>query len=136
MPEAPIGFDESTPPEQLTGSLPSIAVSPDSVSRQPPPFGSAKPSDSSHIGSNHENGTEISAASISSIGLVMPACFQSAAAAAREAGGVTWSRSAADVASERITVPWIQAGFGEPEATSSAAMTRAQAPSEDGQVSS
>ena len=31
MPEAPIGFDESTPPEQLTGSLPSIAVSPDSV---------------------------------------------------------------------------------------------------------
>jgi hypothetical protein len=27
------------------------------VSRQPPPFASAKPRLSSHIGSNHENGT-------------------------------------------------------------------------------
>ncbi len=36
----------------------------------------------------------------------------------------------------RITVPWIQAGFGEAAAVSSSAMTTAQAPSEDGQVSS
>jgi hypothetical protein len=34
-----------------------MAVAPDSVSLQPPPLASAKPSDSSHIGSNHENGT-------------------------------------------------------------------------------
>jgi hypothetical protein len=74
--------------------------------------------------------------SISSIGLVMPACFHSAAAASREACGFTWSRSAAEVASERITVPWIHAGLGEDAATSSAAITSAQAPSEDGQVSS
>src|SRR5690606_31421125 len=56
MPEAPIGLDDSTPPELLTGISPSIAVAPDSVSFQPSPD-SAKPRDSSHIGSNHENGT-------------------------------------------------------------------------------
>ena len=66
----------------------------------------------------------------------MPACFQSAAAASREACGLTWSRSAAEVASERITVPWIQAGLGDEAATSSEAITSAQAPSDDGQVSS
>ena len=49
---------------------------------------------------------------------------------------MTWSRSAAEVASERITVPWIQAGFGDRAASSSATITSAQAPSEDGQVSS
>ena len=37
-------------------SVNSIAVAPDSVSRHPP-SGSAKPSDSSHMGSNQENGT-------------------------------------------------------------------------------
>ena len=74
--------------------------------------------------------------SISSIGLVMPACFQIAAAASREACGLTWSRSAAVVASERITVPWIQAGLGEAFAVSSSTITSAHAPSEDGQVSS
>ena len=56
MPEAPIGLDDSTPPEQLTGSTPSRAVPPDSVSFQPSPS-AAKPRFSSHIGSNHENGT-------------------------------------------------------------------------------
>src|SRR6478752_921288 len=66
----------------------------------------------------------------------MPACFQIDAAASREACGLTWSRSAAVVASDRITVPWIQAGLGEDFAVSSSTMTRAQAPSEDGQVSS
>ena len=55
-PEAPIGFDDRTPPEGLTGSFPPIAVSPAAVSRQPSP-GAAKPRFSSHIGSNQENGT-------------------------------------------------------------------------------
>ncbi len=66
----------------------------------------------------------------------MPACFQSAAAASRDACGLTWSRSAAEVASERITVPWIHAGLGEAAAVSSSTITSAHAPSEDGQVSS
>ena len=56
MPEAPIGFDDSTPPEEFTGRSPSSAVPPDSVSFQPSPS-AAKPRFSSHIGSNHENGT-------------------------------------------------------------------------------
>ena len=56
MPDAPIGFDDSTPPEALTGSLPPIAVSPASVSFQPSPS-AAKPRFSNHIGSNQENGT-------------------------------------------------------------------------------
>ncbi len=55
-PEAPIGFEQSTPPEGLMGSRPPICVSPASVSRQPSP-GPAKPRFSSHIGSNQENGT-------------------------------------------------------------------------------
>ena len=67
---------------------------------------------------------------------MIPACFQSAAAASRPACGLTWSRSAAVVGSERITVPWIQAGESADLAVSSSAMTRAQAPSDDGQVSS
>ena len=66
----------------------------------------------------------------------MPACFQRAAAASRPAWGFTWSRSAAVVASDRITVPWIQAGLGDDFALSSSTITRAQAPSLDGQVSS
>ena len=56
MPDAPIGLDDSTPPDGLTGSRPPIAVSPASVSFQPSPSG-AKPRFSSHIGSNQENGT-------------------------------------------------------------------------------
>ncbi len=47
---------KSTPPEQLIGSLPSIPVSPASVSFQPSPSGE-KPRFSIHIGSNHEKGT-------------------------------------------------------------------------------
>ena len=69
----------------------------------------------------------------------MPACFHSAAAASRPACGFTWSRSAAVVGSERITVPWIQAGLVDVGASRTAAsepMTIAQAPSEEGQVSS
>jgi hypothetical protein len=56
MPEAPIGFDDSTPPEQFHGMSPSMAVAPSSTSFQPEPS-SAKPRFSSHIGSYHENGT-------------------------------------------------------------------------------
>ena len=40
------------------------------------------------------------------------------------------------VGSERMTVPWIQAGESADRAVSSSAITRAQAPSEEGQVSS
>ena len=56
MPDAPIGLDDSTPPDGLTGNRPPIAVSPASVSFQPSPSG-AKPRFSNHIGSNQENGT-------------------------------------------------------------------------------
>src|SRR5690349_882879 len=66
----------------------------------------------------------------------MPTCFQRAAAASRPACGFTWSRSEAVVGSDRMTVPWIQAGAVDPRAMSSAAMTMAQAPSDDGHVSS
>ena len=54
--EKVISFDDSTPPDGLNGMRPPIAVSPASVSFQPSPSG-AKPRFSSHIGSNHENGT-------------------------------------------------------------------------------
>jgi hypothetical protein len=68
----------------------------------------------------------------------MPACFHSAAAASRPACGFTWSRSAAVVASLRICVPWIHAGFSMSDRSTAAseAITRAHAPSDDGQVSS
>ena len=66
----------------------------------------------------------------------MPACFQSAAAASRPACGFTWSRSAAVVGSVRITVPWIQAGLGDDVGGVLVGDHHAQAPSEDGQVSS
>ena len=55
-PEAPIGFDERTPPDMLTGNDPSRAVVPSSTSFHPSP-GSAKWWASSHIGSYHEKGT-------------------------------------------------------------------------------
>src|ERR1044072_9247243 len=93
IPDAPIGFDDSTPPEAFNGIRPPIAVSPASVSFHPSPS-AAKPRLSSHIGSYQENGTYTSATSISSIGLVMPAAFHNAAAASRLAWGLTWSRPA------------------------------------------
>src|ERR1700752_3049335 len=108
IPDAPIGLDDSTPPEALNGIRPVIAVSPASVSFQPSPSG-AKPRLSNHIGSYHENGTYTSAASISSIGLLIPAAFHRAAAASRLACGLTWSRPAYASGSVRSAVPWIQA---------------------------
>src|SRR5262245_64182492 len=72
MPDAPIGFVDSTPPDMFTGSSPSSAVAPFSVIFQPSPSGT-KPRFSSHIGSYQLNGTYISMQSICSRGLVMPA---------------------------------------------------------------
>ena len=138
-PDAPIGFDDSTPPDMLSGIRPPILVSPASVSFQPSPS-AANPRFSSHIGSNQENGTYTSAQSISSIGLVMPAAFHSALAASRPACGLTWSRPEYASGSVRNAVAWIHA-TGWPSATrlsatSSLPITTAHAPSEDGQVSS
>jgi hypothetical protein len=56
IPEAPIGFDESTPPDGFTGKSPVISVAPLSVILQPSP-GPAMSCPSSHIGSYHEKGT-------------------------------------------------------------------------------
>jgi hypothetical protein len=56
IPDAPMGLDDSTPPDGFTGSRPPISVSPASVSFQPWPS-SVNPRFSSHIGSNQENGT-------------------------------------------------------------------------------
>ena len=51
-----MGLLDSTPPDMLTGRSPPISVTPSSVSFQPSP-GPANPRLSSHMGSNHENGT-------------------------------------------------------------------------------
>ena len=73
MPEAPIGFDDSTPPEQFQGmSPPSRDVAPASVSFHPSPSG-ANPRFSNHMGSYQLKGTYTSATSISRRGSVMPA---------------------------------------------------------------
>src|SRR3984957_8745375 len=88
MPEAPMGFDDSTPPEQFHGmSPPSRAVAPESVSFHPSPS-SAKPRFSSHIGSYHEKGTYTSAQSRSSRGFAMPACAYTSAAPSLPACGL------------------------------------------------
>ena len=68
MPDAPIGFDESTPPDGFHGMSPSGAVAPASVSFQPSPS-AQNPRFSSHIGSYHENGTYTSAQSKSLRGI-------------------------------------------------------------------
>ncbi len=56
MPDAPIGFHDSTPPEGFTGNLPVISVAPLSTICQPSP-GPAMSWPSSHIGSYQLNGT-------------------------------------------------------------------------------
>ena len=68
MPDAPIGFDDSTPPDGFHGMSPSGAVAPASVSFQPSPS-AQNPRFSSHIGSYHENGTYTSAQSKSLRGI-------------------------------------------------------------------
>src|ERR1700730_13399513 len=139
MPDAPVVFNDNPPPDGLKGMRPPIAVSPASVSFQPSPSG-AKPRFSSHIGSNHQNGAWTSATAISSIGLVIPAAFHSAAAASRPACGLTWSRPEYASGSVRSAVAWIHA-TGWPSATRASAaasspITSAHAPSEEGHVSS
>jgi len=56
IPEAPIGLDESTPPDMLMGRSPVSSVVPSWTIFQPVPS-SAKPRFSSHIGSNQLKGT-------------------------------------------------------------------------------
>src|SRR5262249_1884771 len=56
MPDAPIGFVHSTPPEGLMGRCAPNFTSPRSTSFHPPPS-SQKPRFSSHMASNHANGT-------------------------------------------------------------------------------
>src|SRR5262252_4001331 len=111
IPDAPIGFDESTPPDGLTGRSPFIAVAPDAVMRQPSFLG-AKPRFSIHIGSNQLNGTYTSATSICRRGSVTPAWRYRSAAHSRPANGLTSSRPANIVGSLRMAVAWIQAGGG------------------------
>ena len=56
IPDAPIGFDDRTPPDAFTGRSPERDVLPSSVIFQPSPS-AAKPRFSIHIGSNQLNGT-------------------------------------------------------------------------------
>ena len=51
-----MGFEDSTPPDMLTGMSPSRAVAPSYVIFQPSPSG-AKPRFSIHMGSNQLKGT-------------------------------------------------------------------------------
>src|SRR5579864_1124694 len=138
MPDAPIGLDDSTPPEAFQGmSPPSSEVAPSSVSFHPSPSG-AKPRLSIHIGSYHENGTYTSATWISRRGSVMPAWRYTSAAQSVDALGLTWSRPANMVGSERMAMPCTHAGgcdADDESATRSDASTMAAAPSEDGHVS-
>src|SRR3954453_13830001 len=134
MPDAPIGFEDNTPPLMFTGRSPSMRVAPSSTMRHPSP-GPAKRRFSSHIGSNHEKGTYISTQSISLRGSVMPACRYTSLAHWMPPSGSTGSRSADIVGSDRIAVPCTHAGGREPDNESSAASTSAHAPSDEGHVS-
>src|SRR5262245_40297302 len=137
MPEAPIGLVDSTPPEQFHGMSPSIDVAPSCTSFQPSPT-SQKPRFSSHMASNHENGTYTSAASISRRGSVMPAWAYTSLAQSFPPCGETWSRPAISVGSLRHAVPCTQAGANSPSWASppaSLVITMAHAPSDEGHVS-
>src|SRR5436190_4061647 len=135
MPDAPIGFDDSTPPDGFQGMSPSGAVAPASVSFHPSPS-AQNPRFSSHIGSYHENGTYTSAASNSLRGSVMPACAYRSFAQSLPACGLIWSRRANIVGSLRIAMPWIHATApSDASATLSLPITIAIAPSDDGHTS-
>ena len=134
IPEAPMGFVESTPPDMFTGRPPSSSVAPDSVRFQPSPS-SAKPRFSSHIGSYHQNGTRISTASVSRRGSATPACRQTSAAQPFPACGETKLLPAKGVGSLRITPPFIQAGGrGERAAPARPVRIVARAQPEGGRV--
>src|SRR6516165_7993516 len=131
-PDAPIGFDERTPPLGLTGNRPPSSVSPDSVSFHPSPSGVMR-WPSSHIGSYQLNGTYSSAQSICSMGLVMPALWYRADAQSRPAWMRTVSRPGNEPNSVRLAWATIHAGgLGLRRATSSLAITTAAAPSDEG----
>src|SRR6478672_2603953 len=135
MPDAPIGFDDNTPPDIFQGMSPSGPVAPDSVSFQPSPS-AQKPRFSSHIGSYQENGTYTSAQSKSSRGFVIPACAYRSWAQSLPACGLIWSRRANIVGSLRMAMPWIHAtGPSDASATFSLPITIAIAPSDDGHTS-
>src|SRR5437763_13845385 len=134
VPDAPIGFDDSTPPLMFTGRSPSMRVTPSSTMRHPSP-GPAKRRFSNHMGSNHENGTYISTQSIWLRGSVMPAWRYTSLAHWMPPRGNTGSRPADIVGSDRIAVPCTHAGGRLPDNASSAASTIAHAPSDDGHVS-
>src|SRR3954464_4893255 len=107
MPDAPSGFDDSTPPEGFHGISPSGAVAPSSVSFQPSPS-AQKPRFSSHMGSYHENGTYTSAQSKSRRGSVIPACAYTSAAQSLPACGFTWARPGNNRGSEPSAAPSTQ----------------------------
>ena len=111
-----------------------MCVAPDSTSFHPSPL-SQKPRLSSHIGSYQLNGTYISAVSISSLGLVIPAWLHKSSAQSLLACGFTSSRPGKLFASLRIAPAWIQAGLFDFLASFSFTITIAAAPSEDGHVS-
>src|SRR5436305_14820915 len=104
MPDAPIEFDESTPPDMFHGMSPSGPVAPSSVSFQPSPS-AQNPRFSSHIGSYHENGTYTSAQSKSSRGSAIPACAYTSLAPSFPACGLTSSRPAHIARPPRTALP-------------------------------
>src|SRR5258706_8548091 len=108
MPDEPIGFELSTPPDGFHGMSPVGAVAPASVSFPPSPS-AQNPRFSSHMGSYHENGTYTSAQSKSFRGSVIPACAYTSFAQSFPACGLTWSRRANIVGSLRIAMPWTHA---------------------------
>src|SRR5690606_21218294 len=131
----PIGLDDSTPPAGFHGMSPSIAVAPASVSFQPS-FSPQNPRFSSHIGSYQANGTYTSPQSSSLRGPGMPACRHASPAPSLPPCGLTLSRPANMIGSDRIGVPCTHAGgFGAFLAAPSEARTMAHAPPDDGHVS-
>ena len=136
MPEAPMGFDDSTPPDMFTGRSPSSSVAPSSVSFQPSPLGRSRGSRATSARTS-ENGTYISTQSISAqrvgdAGLRVDVGRRSRAALRRHrvAPGERARLGAHGVGRDprrRLR--------RRPSPTSSLPSTMAQAPSDDGQVS-
>src|SRR3954451_5141956 len=132
MADAPIGFDESTPPDGFTGNEPVSSVSPLSTIFQPSP-GPAMSWPSSHIGSYPLNGTYNSATSISWRGTLMSACLYTSCAHSTPACGRTGLRPGNCPSSLFTEVACTHAaGFDAAFPPASLVRTTAQAPSEDG----
>src|SRR5689334_20641714 len=132
MPEAPIGFDDKTPPDGFTGNEPVSSVSPLSTIFQPSP-GPAMSWPSSHIGSYQLNGTYSSATSISWRGTLIPAWRYTSCAHSTPACGRTGLRPGNTPSSLRTAVAATHAaGFAAFLPPASSVSTTAHAPSEDG----